>query len=259
MRSSRLFLPIILLILAFAGYQIYLAATFRITGTTPATGKVAAISDRFQINFNRSLSDQGLSVSADPQIIKSTSIQGKQIILKLIAPLNVKQTYTINISQICDQKGECLRDKKIKFTARDLSINDIVKNQGVSGLPQQSKPQPNRSDISFSGFEELENRGLTSDYLTQVEQDIFIFKQTASSASIDTSTINHLHTPNDPNYTDTLSFSVVVDDSVYSARVLYNSSTVRLVLADPNNQATIFDSLNIGTSPGNSVNGKIND
>src|SRR5579864_6420438 len=110
-----LLLLVIIILVVIAGWFIYNALTFRVTGTDPGTRSVATVSPFFKINFNKALSSQNLSITANPNIINSFSVSGHSLEIDLNFPLKGNQTDTITIGKIFSVSGKEIINKSFSF------------------------------------------------------------------------------------------------------------------------------------------------
>ena len=148
----RRWLPIVaVVVLALIGWQTYYSLfTFHITGTDPKLSSMSVQSPYLKVNFSQSLSSSGLSIQAsDKSVMLDSKISGKQLTVDL-ANLNLNASYTVTITHIQSTKGKAINNLILKFTAKDVSFNQLPKDQQNTILQRQDQSQVFRNDPIFN-------------------------------------------------------------------------------------------------------------
>jgi hypothetical protein len=149
-RKTRLIiqLAIILVLFVFAttAYNIYKDHQFRVVSTNPSTRNVATATPFFKVIFNRQLSKDNLSVSSNPAIISSYSINGDELDMNLNTPTDSNTTYNITINSISAADGKTLTDKNFKFQPKQVNSQDLPQDQQQALLKNQTQYLQQRQD-----------------------------------------------------------------------------------------------------------------
>ena len=111
---------------------------FRVTNTDPSTSNVATVSPMFTIYFSEALSTTGASVTASPNVIRSYTISGSDIAIKLNYPMSDGQKYTVTIS-VHSKTGAALTKKEITFKASLKASSKLTAQQQQQLLNDQDK------------------------------------------------------------------------------------------------------------------------
>jgi hypothetical protein len=138
------------LLVWFVADKMYLALHFRVVSTNPPASNVATISPFFKVMFNKPLSSKGLSVSSKPSVIKSYSVNGDTLDIKLNIPMSSKHSYSIIISSVSDTAGAHILNTSFSFTPKYVQSQNLPSDQGKALLKQQSKYTPSHKDPILS-------------------------------------------------------------------------------------------------------------
>ncbi|HSX46307.1 MAG TPA: hypothetical protein VLG27_04905 [Candidatus Saccharimonadia bacterium] len=228
---------------------------FRVVSTVPGLNGIGTSSSFLQINFNRELSSNGLSLSSSPAVIDSYKASGKSLIIYLNSPMTIGQTYTIIFNKVSDTKGETMTNRSLAFVPKDLSTQQVVSNQGGAG---KTKPAPYTLDsITIGGEERLLNVGVTTDIINSLKQDIFQYatssnQQIRNFDVVETSDIQHQAPSMTPDGSEAWQFQVTLNKkTTLTARISSpDASAARLYLYDSSGNL-IFDSGTANIAPTN--------
>jgi hypothetical protein len=96
--------------------------------------------------------------------------------------------------------------------------------------------------INFTGIGALNERGITTDQITNLKKLFFKYKPKATTISIDSKNItNGQHNP-DSDDPFTLNFTGTIDEQKYRATITYTDlENLELALHDPQTNAQLFD------------------
>lgn len=131
------------------GWSIYYANfVFHITGTDPALNSVAAISPYFRINFSQPIDASSVDLSMDPNVITSTSVDGKKLTVYL-NNMSVGVNYTITLSHVKNLKGKELTNQTFFFVAKNIDFSKLSKEQQALILTTQDKSTDTNRDPIF--------------------------------------------------------------------------------------------------------------
>jgi hypothetical protein len=168
--NKKLIVIVIVIILVIASVFFAIKnSKFHVVSTDPNTNEVASVSPFFKINFNKTLSSNGLKVSSSPAIISSYKVSGKYINADLNIPLQLNQTYTITVGYVADAAGDTITNRTFTFTAKDVPSNGLSKEQQQALLHTQTQYLQNTSDpilghlpyggltFSLSGTQTMQN------------------------------------------------------------------------------------------------------
>ena len=137
---------IIILALATAGFIYYRVAVFQVTSTNPANGtNFSAGSITVTMNFNKDLqtNNPNQKVNASANIIKNTQIEGNKLIINLIN-LQINTNYQIELQNMTSTDNQVISSFVYKFKNNyvhyDQLSNDLKKQF------QQSTDKGNTED-----------------------------------------------------------------------------------------------------------------
>jgi methionine-rich copper-binding protein CopC len=89
---------------------------FRVTSTTPDITQVSTTAPDITFTFNRPLTKEGLNVfSAPSNIIASTELKDKQLIVNLLPPLLTTSRYTLSLT-VFSTDGASINKQLFSFT-----------------------------------------------------------------------------------------------------------------------------------------------
>jgi hypothetical protein len=133
-RIKQLILIGLFILLILFIYFTNLSLTFHVVSINPSLSDINSITPYIDINFNDTLK-QKISISSDPNIIKSYAISGKRIRLYFNLPLNSNSKYTISLSSVTDQNNHKL-NLSYSFTPI-FKVNNLSKQENQYLLNQQ--------------------------------------------------------------------------------------------------------------------------
>jgi len=117
--------------------------------------------------------------------------------------------------------------------------------------PTKRVQLPTIEAINFQGMGRLTSDGISTQQISNLEQEFFQFKPSAQTVIVNTDSVEPgPHNPNvDTSFT--INFSVAIDSSTYKATISYNDiMTVRLYLYDSKTGSQVFDSASDNLSAG---------
>ena len=254
-RTAKLVLTVVgLICLGFAALSIMQALQFHIVRTSPSLSSVASVSTFITVDFNRSLSMQGLKVTSSPAFVTSYTVQGKVLTVRFKQTLVGGKKYTVIINTISDNGGKQLLNKQLTFTPKNIAFKDLPPTQAKALVNQQADQPYDKDAINYGGFDGLINQGTSSAQIDSLEQAFYNYsvslKQHFKQISIDTSTIQYKPIDrNNPSPITTIYFSVAIDGATYQATLNESGlSTVDLTLFTPSTTTLVYDSGSIDTS-----------
>ncbi len=231
-------------LLALGGFKLYQLSQFRVISTNPDVSDVAALTPFFNIKFNRQLSDQGLSVSADNSIINSYKVNGDTINIDLNNSMNVGQEYTITIQNVSDTDGATISNKNFTFSPKDIPIDQLPDDQ-QQALKNKKPPKADQEQAgpAFNGFSSLVDHGLTTDQTNILTQAFSDFAPKATTITVDPNSI--AAAPHNPNVDVTFAtnFNVTINSTKYRAVIRYaDTESLELLLYNPATGKLVYDS-----------------
>ncbi|HEV2402927.1 MAG TPA: Ig-like domain-containing protein [Candidatus Saccharimonadales bacterium] len=137
------------LITAVGLYFAYNALRFRVTATNPDISNVAEYTPFFKIEFNKSITSNGLVISAKPSIISSYSVRGNTLNIDLKYPMSDKTTYTITVGKVYDVRGSVISGKVFSFKPKNIPINRLPEDQRKA-LAVAPEPSEGEQGITFN-------------------------------------------------------------------------------------------------------------
>jgi hypothetical protein len=237
-KNRRRLLALLLVILLFVAYQVYYSQKLHVVGTDPSTKKFATSAPVFQINFNKLLSNSGLSLTSSPQIIKDQKISGKSLVIVLKSPLQTDQQYSITINKIYGLKGQVVSNKVFTFKPKLVDYKDLSKNQQQILIQGQTNKSGSVEGVNFVYMDNLFDYGVTKYQLSSLKQAVLKYAPSAKTVTVNTSSIKPQ--PHDPSSDfELINFNLQIDKSSYSSKIklsnitelelfLYNSSGVQV-------------------------------
>jgi hypothetical protein len=195
-----------------------------------------------------------LAIIVAIEVISALSIRGKTGLLEVSAPAGT----SISISapgQAAASIGTTAAKLRIdpgtyllvgtQNGAHGALVATVSQGQttDVSLQPSSISSIRSEQDINFKGVSGLINAGLTVSQVNEIEQDIFNYKTTANTVTIDQNSIEP--GPHNPN-TDigfTLDFTVSIDSTTYAAVATYtDTEDTSLQLSNPTNGQVVYNS-----------------
>jgi hypothetical protein len=216
---------------------------FHIVNTNPSVHKVATVSPFFKINFNKQLSNDGLSVSTS-QVVSSYVVSNKTLVFNLKTPMSSITTYSITINKIFDTNGNQIANQTFTFKPKVIDFKDLPEDQKQASIQLQAAHPSSKGNVGFVGIESLLNYGITDSQINDLEQGLFQYKQSAKIITLDTSSIKPVpHDPSSADVSDVINFNVGIDNTSYRAKLVYfNLTAIHLYLYNPQTGNQIYDS-----------------
>lgn len=246
-RLKKIILIIVVLLVLLIGWSVYRSTSFHVVSTNPIPGNVTTVTSVFSINFSQDLESSGLSVSSNPTIIKSVSVNKKTLELGIYVPLNSNQNYKITVSSIYSSSGKKLSNLSYSFTPQfvNVSNNSLPSQQQNSLLEQQSAAAPNQPP-TFLGTDALLSAGASTDQVSDFETAVSNFcsskKIPLKTASIETSSVTTAPLSAGSGVFG-IDFTVNIQGENYPAELTYsNLTSAELYLYSITSGAQIFDS-----------------
>lgn len=120
----------------------YFELQFHVVNTNPGLGNVTNLTPFVKINFNKNISKDGLTLTADPAAsIQSFLVDGKTITVKLAYPLPAKKKYSIHIGSVTAEDGSKITDKTFSYTVVEGDFSKLPEDQ-KKALNQDQLPGP---------------------------------------------------------------------------------------------------------------------
>jgi hypothetical protein len=217
-------------VIVLIGIQLIMNIRFREVSTDPPTSEVSIISPFLEINFNKELSKQKLTISSTRGLVKSYKLSGKIISLNLNSPTVASKTYYITIARVYDIKNNTIKNLKIKYTAQNIAFQNLPKDQQRVILNNQAPIQ----EVVFNNSNALVNYGITTNQLSQIEAYILQYKSSAKTITFETNsfTDNEINTSQGSIFS--VGYSVDIDGIIYKASDEYLGNSINLSLYNQN-------------------------
>jgi hypothetical protein len=214
-------------VLLLIGWFIYKAGTFHITGTSPSLSNFSSDMPDLHINFSKTLSTTGMTLSDPNKIIGSSTVQDKTLTIKFNQQLVVGQRYSFAIVRIASTGGKVIQHKILTFTAKDIPYEDLSKQEQHRIVASQDPPIYDVNNIKYKGFDKLLFYSLTPDQVQNVKFDLFDYSKTVNqqfpTMEIPASSVKAK--PHDRYSSSTenfIKFDVVMGGKTYRAEVSYD-------------------------------------
>lgn len=249
-------IAIAVIVLGLVGFSIWRASQFHVVSTEPGMNNFSTAAPFFKINFNRQLSSNDLVVSSRPDITSTQQVSGKTLIINISHTLDQNTSYVITVTSISDMRNEKLTNLRFTFQPKNIDFNKLPKDQQDAILQRQAAKPKTRDSITYIGLDTLMNYGLSAIQNEDLKQAIFQYSQSAkkdvSQVTIPVGEISPVpHNPESSSMTDAINFTVQLDKSSFSARVVYGSLTqLELFLMNPQTGQQLYDSGTIDISKG---------
>ena len=127
-------LVIITLLLIIFGF--IKAQKFHVVSTNPPVNAVSSVAPFFKINFNKTLIASSVKISSYPNVIGSYTVDGKTIDVSLLS-LNLAVPYRINVVYAESTNHAVIKNQVFYFVTKDISANDLPKDQQQAILKNQ--------------------------------------------------------------------------------------------------------------------------
>jgi hypothetical protein len=233
-----IFILILIIVIILEGIS---SSKFHLVNTNPSNGSISVVSPSIELNFNKTIPSQSLSIDARFGIVSSYQIFNKTILLYLQTPTNLNTTYTIEIKSIHDNKNDVINNLSIQFVPKNIGFQDLPKYQQKQLLVSQ---QPNHQP-TFSGTANLINIGITTNQLQQLQQYILLFNPKATNISFNTTNFSDSKTNTNNGTVFTIKYSIVIDNVSYNATSSYIGDNINLQLYNPQSGSLVYNSGNI--------------
>lgn len=231
------------------------AFTFHLVKTEPINGSKPNQYTAIVFAFNQKIQPSGGSlnqISIAPNVAGRTTVGAKSVMFVPDSAYSVGINYVAVLSSVMNTKGKSLNNLRLSFTPQHIDYSNLPKDVQQRLVNQtdtnDSKKTPySASVIAIQGSNELLDRGLSSQQLTNLQRAFFNFFQSKHIEIRGLVLSNIVKTPHDPNSAsmiDSVSFSATLDNkTVYSARLDYsNLTTIRLQLFDLKASSLVYDS-----------------
>lgn len=242
-------LVIVLLLVGWLSLFIYHQIVFRVSKTDPNMNRVAASSAFIKIYFNKPIASRGLSLSYSSKFVEKYTIGDKEIDLTLpTSGLVVGKRYTITINYVASTGGKVIRNKELRFTAKDIPVSKLSKAQQSALISRQDQYPYASQNINYVGFDNLVKAGLSANQLATVQQDLFgysiqVNQKFWTMTLVQNSLSVKIHDSSTGNLNDTYAFRVKLGPDTFSVVALSDpiNNQLQLQLFDPNN-SLVYDS-----------------
>jgi len=127
---KTIFLVVGLILIAWLVYGIYNYYNFSIVSTSPNLNTVATLSPYIKIDFNHTLSNKNIFISAPNNLLYSHKyyVNGKTLTIQLNEPLSTDKKYSITIDNLIDNHGQKIKNKVISFIPKKETLGQLSKN-----------------------------------------------------------------------------------------------------------------------------------
>lgn len=126
---------VVLLIVLVVGVYDYVR--FHVVNTDPSISAVATDSPYIDINFNEDLSTKGLAIGYSSGLVRSYSVNGKELNLVLNEPMNQNNKYFITIKSIKSASGRIITNKEFTFNVKQIPFSELSKGEQQALLKPQ--------------------------------------------------------------------------------------------------------------------------
>ncbi len=222
---------------------------FRVLNTNPSISDMHTITPFLKVTFSEPLAKDGLSVSADPDIIDSTGTDGSRLTITLKVPTTENTTYKITVNSVTSTKGNTIKNKTFTFKPSYTNPASLSDDQEKILKERDNNKPYNVAFITFNGTGELQKRGITSDQIDQFKNGMFQYftsiRQNIKTVDIDPASVTTPpYNPEDPNTTFVILFDVTLDGQTpRKIRLDYtNLTAAQTRIYDATTNAQIFDS-----------------
>ncbi len=248
--TRKLIIIAIALVVGLLSIFIYKQSQFRVTSTTPDLSSFSSITPYMKINFNRVILDDDLRIADDPvsSIIDKKVIKGKTLTIFFKKSLEPETDYILTLTQIKSITGDVIEDKKLPFTAKNIDIKGLSKDQQRYLVDSQDQPIYEPTYLNYPGFDSLTDYGMTSAQLSYFKRTLFDYSNTVDKKYytmklLPESVVFTGRSRDNP--TDTVKADFVLDlgGTNFQTHIEYEltSNAVRLRLVAPD--GTIYDSV----------------
>jgi hypothetical protein len=177
-QTKRLILGLVVgLGIVLAGYAVYQSLVFKISRTDPAMGAVATRSPFVKIYFNQKIDPSSLKLTDYGDLFSSTKVDDKVITLTFARGLTKDKSYAFSISHVESQSGKIIENKRFDFTAKDIPINKLSKDQQAAILAQQDQIPYSVYAINYDNFDALTEQGISSVQLQDIKSALLYYSK----------------------------------------------------------------------------------
>jgi hypothetical protein len=217
-------------------YQLFV---FHITKTDPPLSAVSQLSPYLRVSFNQSLDAKSLRLDDPSHIISNTSIENSAITMSFDENLILGKTYEITIKQITSNSGKVIKNRVLRFTAKDIPSTKLSSAQQKALVSRQDQYPYTVDYINFVGFDALTDNGLSADQLQAVKRSLYSYsvlaKQEYWTMTLVSSSLQiHLHDSQSDSTVDSQSFVLQVNKTTLHITVNYD-------IIDDSAQTQIFN------------------
>jgi len=131
---------VFVVLILFGGYTLWRSTTFHVVNTNPSLSSVPSVIPYIDINFNKKLSSGGLSVSADPNIVKSYSVKDKTIRVNLMV-MTANESYKLTVNTVKSTDGKIF-NRVFTFKARNIEFSKLPESQQQAIVNSQDPNDP---------------------------------------------------------------------------------------------------------------------
>lgn len=219
---------------------------FRMSGTDPGLGNITVVTPYIHAKFNRVLSGDNLKISDPDKIIESHGLNDKTLELNLnLDKLKQGDKHTITIESIKSKDGDTITDKKLSFTVKEGSLDQLSPEEQTAAINRQDRFPYSPQVIGFDGTDDLIDAGLTDSQLEGFKEAIYNFSKKENrefkNVQVFRASITHPINP-DPNKA-TMEFTMEIDGTPYTAQLdTWDITTLQLRVLDQQTRAILYTS-----------------
>ena len=210
--------------------------------TDPQASAVSIHSPFIKLYFSDNLNPSSVHISDYGAIFNKPSVNGKVVTLSFAITPQEGKEYAFIIDSVRSIDGDTITGTKISFTAKNIPYDDLSADQQAALIQKQDRYPYTIDYISYPGFNELSDQGITFSQLQNIKQAIFdyskVLKKEYWSVSLDPSSVRvvfHDQTARDPSGSSA-TFNVTMGNQSFSVRTEYTSigkdTYTRLFAAD---------------------------
>jgi hypothetical protein len=223
---------------------------FRISKTDPNMNNVAAASAYIDIYFSKDIVPSSVSLKySDPFVQKVVTGDNVVRIDLKTEGLVPDRGYTITIVRVDSTGGQQILNKKLTFKAKDIPVSKLSSEQQKALLNKQDHYPYEVQYVTFDGFDQLLDRGVSAEQLQTIKDSIFNYslqvKQEFWTVKMDQPSVAYrVHNAESADLTDRLSFKVALGDGTFTVNATLDPiDDTAIVQVSNAGGAVVYDSL----------------
>jgi hypothetical protein len=161
--------------------------------------------------------------------------------------MDVGKNYTINLVYVASTNGKEIKNKKLTFTAKNISVNKLGDEQKKTLLNQQDNYPYEVQYIHYVNFDALSNY-ITADQLLTLKTQLYgysnqVNQEFRTMTIVPKSLVDKIHDSQKNDFVDNIKFDVILGGKTYHAHVDSNVVDGSLQLLLVNEQgAAVYNS-----------------